>query len=102
MQEGFKKTVFPSLKPARREDVALLKHWLADTMQHLSVLPPRDPQGGAALRDARWGRQAEKQLGCLKPPAATEPPGAVVRQGLTMNPQCPLYVGGKALSAHRE
>ena len=53
VQEGFKKTVFPSLKPTRREDVALLKHWLADTMQQLSVqLPPASDPPTAGVRPA--------------------------------------------------
>ncbi|KAK9811708.1 hypothetical protein WJX72_008766 [[Myrmecia] bisecta] len=43
----FEKTVFPSLKPTRREDVILLEQWLVDMMGQLTAqLPDRSQASG--------------------------------------------------------
>ena len=51
LQDGsIQKTVFPSLKPNRREDALLLQQWLADMMAQLTVnAPPSEEEqvGGA-------------------------------------------------------
>ena len=42
LEDGsIKKTVFPSLKPNRREDALLLQQWLADMMAQLTANAPQ-------------------------------------------------------------
>ncbi len=42
LQDGsIQKTVFPSLKPNRREDALLLQQWLADMMAQLTANAPQ-------------------------------------------------------------
>lgn len=44
MEDGqIQKTVFPSLKPSRREDALLLQQWLADMMAQLTSNAPQAP-----------------------------------------------------------
>ncbi len=44
LQDGsIQKTVFPSLKPNRREDALLLQQWLADMMAQLTANAPQSP-----------------------------------------------------------
>ena len=44
LEDGqIQKTVFPSLKPTRREDALLLQQWLADMMAQLTSNAPQAP-----------------------------------------------------------
>lgn len=44
LEDGsIQKTVFPSLKPNRREDALLLQQWLADMMAQLTANAPQTP-----------------------------------------------------------
>lgn len=46
LQDGsIQKTVFPSLKPNRREDTLLLQQWLADMMAQLTANAPQTSSG---------------------------------------------------------
>ena len=38
---GFQRTVFPSLNPSRREDVALLEHWMLAMMDQITAALPK-------------------------------------------------------------
>ncbi len=49
LQNGsIQKTVFPSLKPNRREDALLLQQWLADMMAQLTANAPSSPADQAS------------------------------------------------------
>ena len=50
LQNGsIQKTVFPSLKPNRREDALLLQQWLADMMAQLTANAPSSPADQAGV-----------------------------------------------------
>lgn len=54
---SIQKTVFPSLKPNRREDALLLQQWLADMMAQLTANAPQSPSDQVLCIQA----QIEKQ-----------------------------------------
>lgn len=55
-QRGVRKVVFPSLRPNRREDAHLLRHWLSEMLTHLRDIIPTPPAGALAKVLLYWDR----------------------------------------------